>query len=101
MAIRSAHPVALQAAPASSPVVRDQSILHARHLAASQDPAVLALVQALVPAPDLARRAPVASAAHVLARAVLRLPVKHHARNVPLLEDAVDARSIPRPRKAR
>jgi len=27
--------------------------------------------------------------------------VKHRARNVPLLEDAGDARSIPRPRKAR
>jgi hypothetical protein len=82
-------------------VVRDQSILHARHLAASQDPAVLALVQALVPAPDLARRAPVVSAAHVPARAVHRLPAKLRARNVPLPEDAADARSIPRRRKAR
>jgi hypothetical protein len=88
-------------APASSLAVRDQSILHAPHPAASQVPAGLALVQALVPAPDSARHALADLVAHVPVLEALRLPAKLRARNVPLPEDAADARSIPRRRKAR
>jgi len=94
--------LAAHQAPVSSLAVRDQSILHAQPPAASQDPAALALVRALVHGLDSVHHALVAvSAVHAPVRVVHRLPAKLRARNVPLPEDAADVRSIPRRKKAR
>ena len=93
--------LAAHQAPVSSLAVRDQSILHAQPPAASQDPAALALVRALVHGLDSVHPDLAVSAVHAPVQVVHRLPAKLRARNVPLPEDAADVRSIPRRKKAR
>jgi hypothetical protein len=93
--------LAAHQAPVSSLAVRDQSILHAQPPAASQDPAALALVRALVHGLDSVHHDLAGLAVHAPVQVVHRLPAKLRARNVPLPEDAADVRSIPRRKKAR
>ena len=99
--IRSARPAGLQL-PASSLAALGPSIRPAPLLVATLAPAALerpAHVPALAHALDLADR-PVPASAHVLALVALLQPAKRPVRSVLLPGAVVDARSIPRRRKA-
>jgi len=98
--IRSAPPVGRWVRPANSPADRVPSIPLARLLAVMPAPAAPELparVLALAHAPALDHHVP---ADHPAPAAARRLLVRRHARHAPLQEDAADARSIPRPKKA-
>lgn len=91
--------------PDSSPADRAPSIPRAPPLAAIKAqpvPVHLELVPVLAHAPALEDHpAPVASADHALAPAEHRRPMRRRALPALLPEAAADARSIPKPKKAR
>ena len=98
-AIPSAPSMVLLERPASSPAVRDPSIPPAPHPAAmpaQADPEHPEPVPASAHVPALDHPVPVAR----LVQAAQHRPAKLHARRVPHPEDAADARSIPKRRKA-
>jgi hypothetical protein len=86
------------------PAVPVPSIPPAPRLAVTPEPVVLGLPErapALALVPDPGRLVPAALALVPALVALRRRPAKRRARSVPLPEAVADARSIPRPKKAR